>query len=99
MSSRFCAPFSGLEERRFDYASVEPAQPEMPTAQSPTAYFAAEDVLKAVISALGPAPVAMDAIARQTGLNAQAVQIALLELDLAGRIERQGRGLVALKAV
>ncbi len=92
-------PILGLEERRFDYASVEPAQPEMPTAQSPTAYFAAEDVLKAVISALGPAPVAVDAIARQTGLNAQAVQIALLELDLAGRIERQGRGFVALKAV
>ncbi|MET0638666.1 MAG: DNA-protecting protein DprA, partial [Hyphomicrobium sp.] len=59
--------------------------------------FAPADVMKAVVTALGPAPVTVDAIARQTGLNAQAVQIALLELDLAGRIERQGRSLVALK--
>jgi DNA processing protein len=51
--------------------------------------------LKAVLTALGPAPVAIDAIARQTGLNAQAVQAALLELDLAGQIERQGHSLVA----
>jgi DNA processing protein len=43
--------------------------------------------------------VAVDAITRQTGLNAKAVQIALLELDLAGRIERQGQSLVALKPV
>jgi hypothetical protein len=55
--------------------------------------------MKAVLSALAPAPVAVDAIARQTGLNVQAVQVALLELDLAGRIERQGYSLVALKGV
>ena len=55
--------------------------------------------MKAVLSALGPAPVAVDVIARQTGLNVQAVQVALLEPDLAGRIERQGYSLVALKGV
>lgn len=53
--------------------------------------------LRAVLAALGPAPVAIDALARATGLAVQRVQCALLELDLAGRIIRQGHGLVALK--
>lgn len=92
-------PILGLEDRRSDFASPTPppapAQP-MPT---PTMEMAPEDVLRAVLTALGPAPVGTDAIARQTGLNIQAVQVALLELDLAGRIERQGQSLVALKAV
>jgi DNA processing protein len=57
------------------------------------------DAIKAVLAALGPAPVGVDAIARGTGLTVQSVQIALLELDLAGRIERQGLSLVALKSI
>ena len=55
--------------------------------------------MTAVLAALGPAPVAVDALARATGLSVQSVQVALLELDLAGRIERQGFSLVALKTV
>ncbi len=51
----------------------------------------------AVLAVLGPAPTEIDAIARATGLASRQVQIALIELDLAGRIERQGHGLVALK--
>jgi len=42
---------------------------------------------------LGPAPVDVDAVVRGTG---RAVQIALIELALAGRIERHGNGLVSL---
>lgn len=57
------------------------------------------DEMAAVLAALGPAPVAVDAIARATGLTVQSVHIALLELDLAGRIERQGLSLVALKSM
>ncbi|MBS0233058.1 MAG: DNA-protecting protein DprA [Proteobacteria bacterium] len=90
-------PILGLEERHIEYMDRVSAEP-VPSVPLPAATdFAPEDVLKAVLTALGPAPVAADAIARQTGLNAQAVQIALLELDLAGRIERQGHSLVALK--
>jgi DNA processing protein len=91
-------PIIGLEERRFDYSNPDmlpDTPPRLP--QAPETNIAADDVLKAVLTALGPAPVAVDALARQIGLNAQAVQIALLELDLAGRIERQGHSLVALK--
>ena len=91
-------PIVGLEERSSNYGAVKPAQNLPPPTPIPaTPDFVPADVMKAVVTALGPAPVTVDAIARQTGLNAQAVQIALLELDLAGRIERQGRSLVALK--
>jgi len=49
-----------------------------------------------IVEALGPAPVDVDALVRGTGLASRAVQIALIELALAGRIERHGNGLVSL---
>jgi DNA processing protein len=49
-----------------------------------------------VVEALGPAPVDVDTLVRGTGLAIRAVQIALIELALAGRIERHGNGLVSL---
>jgi DNA processing protein len=50
-----------------------------------------------LIEALGPAPVDVDELARATGLSPRAIQIGLLELALAGRIERHGHHLVSLK--
>lgn len=41
-----------------------------------------------VADLLGPTPVAIDELVRQSGLPAAAVQMVLLELELAGRIER-----------
>jgi len=49
-----------------------------------------------VIDALGPVPITVDEIIRMTGLSARAVAIALMELDLAGRLEREGSHRVAL---
>ena len=49
-----------------------------------------------VVAALGPAPVDVDSLVRGTGLPIRAVQTALIELALAGRIERHGNGLVSL---
>lgn len=49
-----------------------------------------------VLAALGPAPVDVDELARATGLPVRILQIALLELTLAGRIERHGQQLVSL---
>ncbi len=49
-----------------------------------------------LVEALGPAPVDVDTLVRGTGLAIRAVQIALIELALAGRIERHGNGLVSL---
>lgn len=90
-------PILGLEERRFDFTNSEPQPADRSSPPLAAPEIVPEEVLNVVLSALGPAPVATDAIARQTGLNVQAVQVALLELDLAGRIERQGQSLVALK--
>ncbi len=49
-----------------------------------------------VMAALGPAPIDIDSLVRGTGLSIRAVQAALIELALAGRIERHGNGLVSL---
>jgi DNA processing protein len=49
-----------------------------------------------LLAALGPAPVDIDELARATGLPVRALQIALIELALAGRIERHGHQLVCL---
>jgi DNA processing protein len=49
-----------------------------------------------LLAALGPAPVDVDELARTTGLSARALQVTLLELALAGRIERHGHQLVSL---
>jgi DNA processing protein len=50
-----------------------------------------------VLQALGPAPVSIDEVARTTGLPIRALRGVLIELTLAGRIDRQGAQLVALK--
>ncbi len=50
-----------------------------------------------VLSALGPAPIDIDAIARATQLRVRDVQIAVMELDLNGLIERHGSQLVSLR--
>lgn len=49
-----------------------------------------------VIDALGVSPVDIDEVIRATRLPARQVQIILLELDLAGRLERHGSQLVSL---
>lgn len=50
----------------------------------------------AIIGVLGPAPIDIDSVVRATGLSIRAVQVALIELALAGRIERHGAGLISL---
>ncbi|WP_296744242.1 DNA-processing protein DprA [Mesorhizobium sp.] len=49
-----------------------------------------------VLEALGPTPIAVDEIIRHTGLSAAQIAMVLLELDLAGRIERHAGGNVSL---
>ena len=46
---------------------------------------------------LGPSPVAVDEIIRLSGVPSGAVQMALLELDLAGRLDRHAGGKVSLR--
>ncbi len=49
-----------------------------------------------MIEAMGPVPVSMDEIARHTGLPVRVISTLLLELDLAGRLERHSGGAVSL---
>jgi len=49
-----------------------------------------------VVEALGTAPVEIDEICRASGLDSRQVRIVLLELELAGRLERHAHQLVSL---
>ena len=49
-----------------------------------------------ILGLLGPSPVATDELARSAGLGVRIVQTVLLELELDGRIERHGSGMVSL---
>jgi DNA processing protein len=51
---------------------------------------------RAIAGLLGPTPVPVDEIVRQSGLSPATVQTLLLELELAGRLERHAGGKVSL---
>lgn len=55
-----------------------------------------EDERLVIIQSLGPTPVEIDDIIRHTGLAASSVYLVLLELDIAGRLERHAGGFVSL---
>jgi DNA processing protein len=67
---------------RFE-AEPEPAEPD-------------GDARADIARLLGPTPVAIDDLVRLSGASAAAVRRVLLELELAGRIERHGGGLVSM---
>lgn len=56
-----------------------------------------EDVLASVEALLGPSPVPVDEIIRLSGAASGAVQMALLELDLGGRLDRHAGNKVSLR--
>ena len=56
----------------------------------------ADDVSARVAALLGPAPVGLDELARAAELPVAEVRSALLSLELDGRLERHGAGLVSL---
>lgn len=57
----------------------------------------ADDARARIVELLGPTPTPIDDLVRLSGCPAAEVQIVLLELDLAGRLDRPGPGLVALR--
>lgn len=85
---------------------VEAIRPYEPRLRSPSARFDhgpeefldGEDVLREVEGLLGPSPVPVDEIIRLSGAPSGAVQMALLELDLAGRLDRHAGNKVSLRA-
>jgi DNA processing protein len=57
---------------------------------------AGETERELVVEALGPTPVSVDELIRHTGLPPAQMFMILLELDLAGRLERHAGGAVSL---
>ena len=55
------------------------------------------DARRTVEELLGPSPAPVDEIVRLSGLASGAVQLVLLELDLAGRLDRHAGGKVSLR--
>jgi DNA processing protein len=49
-----------------------------------------------LVGLLGPSPVSVDDLVRQSGLSIRLVQMTLLELEIAGRLERHGGNAVSL---
>jgi DNA processing protein len=58
----------------------------------------AEDSLSSIEELLGPSPVPVDEVIRLSGAVSGAVQMALLELDLAGRLDRHAGNKVSLRS-
>ena len=74
---------------------LEP-QPAASLSKAPELVLDLEDAKARVLALLSPAPVSLDELIRAVGLPARDVQGALVDLDLEGRIERHGAGLVSL---
>ena len=56
----------------------------------------APDERSRIQMALGPAPIEIDTLARETGIDIAHVRAVLIEFDLAGRIERHAGNRVSL---
>jgi DNA processing protein len=70
-----------------------------PAAFEPAASAAPdEDIAATVQELLGPSPAPVDEIIRLSGAPSGAVQLALLELHLAGRLDRHAGGKVSIRA-
>src|SRR5690606_12914801 len=82
------------------YQTDMPTQPDLlsPAMEEPDSYqpIATEEQRDIVIDALGPVPTDIDTLVRHTVLDTGAIQLILLELDLAGRLHRYARNQVAL---
>lgn len=77
-------------------ALPEPPAPARPALGPAAAPMPGVEVGRAVAALLSHAPVAVDELVRQSGAGAADVQMALIELELAGRITRHAGGKVSL---
>jgi DNA processing protein len=82
-----------LEAIRIPASQVRSAPASYELAEEPNG----DDALGVVEELLGPSPVPVDEIIRLSGAPSGAVQMALLELDLAGRLDRHAGNKVSLR--
>jgi len=84
----------GVEPLRPAPSIAIPVAPFSPTAGA-VEPVGNEDGLELILERLGPTPVAVDELVRQCQMSAAAVATLLLELELAGRVERHPGNLVS----
>jgi DNA processing protein len=78
-------------------AKPEPPLVREPPPEVPHERPVGDAVLRArIVELLSPTPVAIDDLVRATAAHPSAVQVVLLELELAGRLERHGAAMVSL---
>ena len=63
-------------------------EPGRPFVATFTRFDVGDGERRRIVELLGPTPVAVDELVRQSGYDAATVQLLLLELELAGRVER-----------
>jgi DNA processing protein len=73
-----------------------PAREPSADAPQPPAAEPGDDDRRRIVDLLGPTPVAVDDLVRLSQTSAAIVRTVLLELELAGRLDRHGGGLVSL---
>ena len=83
--------------------AIRPIQPRFASPRSeyqpePEWMNGEDGAVSIVEDLLGPSPVPVDEIIRLSGAPSGAVQMALLELDLAGRLDRHAGGKVSMRA-
>lgn len=71
-------------------------EPVQSYAAAPAPVDAGDSERRSLIDLLGPTPVAVDELVRQSGQAAATVQLVLLELELAGRVERHAGAKISL---
>lgn len=69
--------------------------PSLPFEAQPPA-DADDQARRAVVALLGPVPTPVDEVIRQSGVPAAVVQMVLLELEIAGRLDRHAGGRISL---
>jgi DNA processing protein len=79
-----------LQGQRFEQPAKEP------DGGPPRGAEPASDERARIVELLGPSPVSIDDLVRMSQSSPAIVRTVLLELDIAGRLERHGGGLVSL---
>jgi DNA processing protein len=79
-------------ERSMQEAEPEPIPPPLPAAEPEPG----TEERNRIVELLGPTPVSIDDLVRLAGHSPAVVRIVLLELEVAGRLQRHGGGLVSL---
>jgi DNA processing protein len=64
--------------------------------EAPTTGDLEDSARQSVVGLMSLSPVSVDELVRQTGLSAALVQTALLELEIAGRLQRHAGGKVSI---